>query len=58
MSIGQWAIENQAYVESARARYDLENQDSKTMQSLRKRQRSSLPLPPGETKPDRSAAEG
>jgi DNA-binding HxlR family transcriptional regulator len=58
MSIGQWAIENQSYVESARTKYDLENQGSKTLQSLRKRQRPSLPRPPGETKPDRSAADG
>jgi len=58
MDIGQWAIENREYVESSRMKYDLGNQDSKTLQSLRKRQRSGLPRPPGEMRTFGRAADG
>jgi DNA-binding HxlR family transcriptional regulator len=50
MAIGRWAIENREYVESSRMKYDLGNQDSKTLQSLRKRQRSRPTGAPEETR--------
>lgn len=43
MAVGQWAIENRDYVEAARMKYDRENPDSKTLESLRKKRRASLP---------------
>ncbi len=58
MAIGQWAIENRDYVENSRMEYDLANQDSKTLQSLRKRQRSAPPRPPGQTRTASRAADG
>ncbi len=59
MAIGQWAIENRDYVESARMKYDLGNEDSKTLQSLRKRQRSTPPPRPRDgTRPARRATDG
>jgi DNA-binding HxlR family transcriptional regulator len=36
-AVGQWAIANRDYVESARLKYDLENAGSKTVESLRKK---------------------
>jgi DNA-binding HxlR family transcriptional regulator len=43
MAVGQWAIENRDYVEAARMKYDRENPDSKTLESLRKKRRASPP---------------
>lgn len=58
MAIGQWAIENRDYVESSRMKYDLENEGSKTVQSLRKRQRPGLPRPSADRTTARRVADG
>lgn len=42
-ALGQWAIANRDYVESARQKYDRAHAGSKTVQSLRKKRRISLP---------------
>jgi len=49
-ALGQWAIANREYVEAARLRYDRANPDSKTVQSLRKKRRASLPKPAKEAR--------
>jgi DNA-binding HxlR family transcriptional regulator len=41
--IGQWALANREYVESARIKYDLEHADNKTVESLRKKRRIATP---------------
>ncbi len=45
MAVGQWALENRDYVEASRMKYDRENPDSKTLESLRKKRRIKLPGP-------------
>jgi DNA-binding HxlR family transcriptional regulator len=43
MALGQWAIANRDYVESARMKYDRTHEGSKTVQSLRKKGRVTQP---------------
>ena len=52
-AVGQWAIANRDYVESARLKYDGENAGSKTVQSLRRKRRVNLPKPASGTAPGR-----
>ena len=49
-AVGQWAISNRDYVESARMKYDLANAGSKTVASLRKKRTAALP---SASRPDR-----
>jgi DNA-binding HxlR family transcriptional regulator len=42
-ALGLWAISNRDYVEASRARYDQENSGSKTVESLRRKSRVTLP---------------
>ncbi len=45
-AVASWAIDNRDYVEGSRARYDLENAGSKTVEALgRKRRVAQPPLP-------------
>ncbi len=42
-AIGQWAIANRDYVESSRAKYDLANAGSKTVESLTRKRNAVMP---------------
>jgi DNA-binding HxlR family transcriptional regulator len=52
-AVAQWAITNRDYVEASRMAYDLANLNSRTVQNLRRKRRST-----GPTSPPSAMAEG